>query len=112
MSFFDGLLLGVLGYWTFGFFTKGFAEPIQAHLGKLFFAKLEKENIKVKKHVEQSITKIDDLFLSAPSNFLTSVNRIVNGDELSGTERLDYRRLLDETYRLTALVAKLNLNQK
>lgn len=110
MSFYSGLLVGFVCYWVFGIFTKGIAEPVQAHLGRLFLAKMDERTDLLKKNVEKSITQIDDLFLSAPINFISSVDRIVNGVDLPERDRGVYRQLLDDTYRVSALLEKHNLN--
>lgn len=101
MSFFDGILIGIGGYWLFGLFSKGFAEPIQTHLGKLFIAKLQKKNIALKERVEKSITKIDDILLSAPIDMITQVNNIVNAEDDK------YKQLLDQTFKITSLLSKI-----
>lgn len=108
-TFFLRLCFGVVAYWFVGIFTKGVFEPLQSHIGRMLFARLNKRLETLQHYANQTCTKIDDVIISSIANNSSLLNGIVNRDDLASSEQQLYRQLLAKTYQLPVLLKKLGL---
>lgn len=100
---------GVIVYWVVGILTKGVFEPLQSHIGKVLFARVNNRLQKLQQYANQTCTKLDDIIITNISNNSDILNRIINRDDLSPTDQQLYRQLVAESYRLPILFEKLGI---
>lgn len=107
--FLTRLFFAMAVYWVTGVINKGIAEKIQAHYGGLLFAFSNQKLQELKRYAVQSCTQIDDLLLNPVADLSQQLDLIVNRSDLSPPDQQLYRRLLDETYRVSVLLEKFDL---
>ena len=107
--FLTRLFFAMAVYWITGVINKGIAEKIQAHYGGLLFSFSNKKLQELKRYASQSCTQIDDLFLNPVADLSQQLDPIINRCDLSPPDQQLYRQFLDEDYRVSVLLKKLNL---